>query len=588
MLKRTHRCGELGAANVGETVTLNGWVRVRRDHGPLIFIDLWDRSGLVQTVFNASESPEAHAKADRCRGEFVVAIRGAVAPRLPGMENPNLPTGAIEVRGQEVEILNAAATPPLPMDESQRVDEQIRLEYRYLDLRRPRMQRNLALRHRAAKAVRDFLDAEGFWEIETPCMIRSTPEGARDYVVPDRRFPGKFWALPQSPQLFKQLLQVGGTERYFQIARCYRDEDLRADRQPEFTQIDMEMSFVTQEEVFDVWERMVAHVFRTCSGIELPLPFPRLTYAEVMERFGTDKPDLRFGLELVDVADLFRGSELRVFQAVLAEGGRIQAMVAPGCAAYSRKQLDDLTALAQQFGAHGLVTVALEENGFRSSIQKFLSDADVAALGNRSGASTGDLILIIAGRAAVVAESLGRLRVHLGRSLQLIDESAWRPLFVHDFPLFERNPDTGVLSPMHHPFSQPKTPADLALLETDPEQVTASLYDFVINGVECSSGSIRIHQLDVQLKVLERIGIPREEAYRRFGFLLKGLQYGAPPHGGIAAGFDRLVAILAGEESIRDVIAFPKTAGGTDPMLDAPAELDPSQLRELQLQLTSN
>jgi aspartyl-tRNA synthetase len=581
--QRTHPCGAIDASFVGQTVTLNGWVRRRRDHGNLIFIDLWDRSGLVQVVARPEEAPEAHRVADECRGEFVIAVRGQVFRRPEGMENPRMLTGEIEVHAQEVEILNPSLTPPFPMDESARVDEAIRLEYRYVDLRRPPMQRNLQLRHRVLKALRDFMDAEGFWEVETPCMIRSTPEGARDYVVPDRRFPGKFWALPQSPQLFKQLLQVGGVEKYFQVARCFRDEDLRTDRQPEFTQIDLEMSFVTVDDVLELAERMMAHLFRAATGVELPVPFPRLTYAGAMARYGVDKPDTRFGMELADLSDVFAGSGLRVFQSVLAEGGEIKGIAAPGCAGYSRKEVDDLTELARQFGAGGLISIALDGEGFRSSIQRFLSEAEVAAVKARTGAGPGDLVLIVAARPKVVAAALGRLRLHLGERLGLIDPTAWRPLWVLDFPLFERDEATGKLQPTHHPFSHPKTAEDIALLDTDPERVTGSVYDLVLNGVELGSGSIRCHRTDLQLKILEQIGIPPEEAWRRFGFLLKALQHGAPPHGGIAPGFDRLVALMAGTENIREAIAFPKTAGGTDPMLDAPAELAPEQLAELHL-----
>lgn len=585
MLKRSHRCGELTAANVGETVTLNGWVRRRRDHGQLIFIDLWDRSGLVQVVADPRDATEAHAAADQFRGEFVVAVQGVVTRRLPGAENPALATGEIEVRARQVKLLNPSLTPPFQMEEGIRVDESLRLEYRYVDLRRAQMQHNIGLRHRAAKAVRDFLDAEGFWEIETPCLIRSTPEGARDYVVPDRRYPGSFWALPQSPQLFKQMLQVGGVERYFQIARCFRDEDLRADRQPEFTQIDMEMSFVTLDDVFDVTERMFGHVFRVCLGVELPVPFPRLSYREAMDRFGSDKPDLRFGMELAELSDLFAASELRVFQQVLAEGGQIRGIVAPGLAGSSRKEIDDLTQLARQFGAGGLVSIALAEEGFRSSIQRYLTEKEIAAIKERTGAKAGDLVLIVAARPKVVADALGRLRLHLGRQLGLIDEASWKPLWVYDFPLYERDEATGGLTPMHHPFSLPKSPEDIARLDSDPEAVIGSVYDVVLNGVELGSGSIRCHRPDLQVKILEKIGISEADAWRRFGFLLKALQYGAPPHGGIAPGFDRLVGLLAGTDNIREVTAFPKTASGTDVMLDAPAPLEPGQLEELRLQV---
>ncbi len=583
MLKRTHGAGMLRAAHVGETVTVTGWVRRRRDQGGVIFIDLWDRSGLLQVVFDTSEGPETHATADRCRSEWVVAIRGVVRRRPEGAENPNLESGEVELRAEAIEILNASKTPPFVLTD-ERIAEEVRLEHRYLDLRRARMQRNLELRHRVVKACRDFLDAEGFWEVETPCLIRSTPEGARDYVVPSRLFPGAFYALPQSPQLFKQMLQVSGVERYFQIARCFRDEASRADRQPEFTQIDMEMSFVSQEDVLDVTERLMARLWKAGLGVDLPLPFPRLSYQEAMERYGSDKPDARFGMELADLGDIFSGSELRVFQSTLAGGGTIRGFAAPGCGSYSRKQIDDLTALARQFGAGGLVTILLEEGGgFRSTIQKYLTPEQVAQVKQRTGAADGDLVLIVADQKHTALEALGRLRLHLAQELGLAEEGAWKFLWVLDFPLFEKDEESGGLKPSHHPFSHPKTPEDVARLETDPVSVIGSVYDLVVNGVELGSGSIRVHNPELQLRILELIGISNEEAWRRFGFLLNALSYGAPPHGGIAPGVDRMIMLMAGEESIREVIAFPKTASGSDPMLDCPAELDPAQLAELNL-----
>jgi aspartyl-tRNA synthetase len=536
---------------------------------------------LVQVVFDSSESPAPHAVADQCRGEFVLAVRGVVRLRPEGTANPRLDTGEIEVRAEAAEVLNASKTPPFLLTD-ERIAEEIRLQYRYVDLRREKMQANLALRHRVAKATRDILDAEGFWEIETPCLIRSTPEGARDFVVPSRVMPGKFYALPQSPQLFKQMLQVSGVEKYFQIARCFRDESARADRQLEFTQIDMELSFVTQDDVFAVTERLMAHLWRECLGVEIAQPFPRLTYAEAMRRFGSDKPDTRFGMELHDLGDLFADSELRVFQNTLTAGGRIQGIVAPGCAGYSRKQIDDLTELARQFGAGGLVSILIEEGGFRSSIQRYLTEGQVTELRARTGAGPGDLVLIVADRAKVVADTLGRLRLHLGKSLGLVDESRWDFLWVHDFPLFEET-EAGGLDAMHHPFSNPKTAEDLRLLDEDPARVTGSLYDLVVNGNELASGSIRVHNPETQLKILAAIGIPEADAWERFGFLLNALSYGAPPHGGIAPGLDRIVMLMAGEENIREVIAFPKAASGYDPMLDCPAPLDAVQLAELGL-----
>jgi len=582
MVNRTHGAGTLRTAHVGETVTLAGWVRRRRDQGGVIFIDLWDRSGLAQVVFNTSGSVEAHAVADQCRGEFVLTVTGRVRPRPEGTVNPKLDTGEIEVEALSAAILNPSKTPPFQLTE-ERIAEEIRLEYRYVDLRRAKMQHNLELRHRVTLATRNFLNDEGFWEIETPCLIRSTPEGARDYVVPSRTKPGAFYALPQSPQLFKQMLQVSGVEKYFQVARCFRDESSRADRQPEFTQIDMEMSFVEQDDVFDITERLMAHLWQAGLGVEIPTPFRRLSYAEAMARYGSDKPDTRFDMELSDVADIFASSELRVFQNALASGGEIKCIVAPGCGGYSRKQIDDLTVLAKQFGAGGIVSIIIEEAGYKSSIQRYLSDEQIASLRERTGAGPGDLILIAADKPKIVADALGRLRLHLGQTLNLIDSSRWEFLWVMDFPLFEET-EHGV-DAMHHPFSQPKTAADVALLETDPLQVKGSLYDLVVNGNELASGSIRVHEPELQIKILEIIGKTREQAWEEFGFLLRALSYGAPPHGGIAPGMDRIIMLMAGEDNIRDVIAFPKAASGYDPMLDCPAPLDPAQLAELGLEI---
>ncbi|MCC6443149.1 MAG: aspartate--tRNA ligase [Armatimonadetes bacterium] len=596
-LKRTHGCGTLGPGQIGQEVVLEGWVQRNRDHGGLIFIDLRDRSGIVQTVFNPETNPDAHDRADGLRSEYVVRFTGAVARRPDGTENPDLATGEVEVQVRSVEVLNAAKTPPFPITEEAEVDELVRLRHRYLDLRRPPMQRNLYVRHRAAKAIRDFLDGEGFWEIETPILLRSTPEGARDYLVPSRITAGEFYALPQSPQLMKQMLMVSGVERYFQLARCFRDEDLRADRQPEHTQIDMEMSFVERDDIFDVAERMMASMFRTVLGVEISIPFPCLSYTEAMARFGNDKPDLRFGMELVDFGDLAAGSGFRVFAQALSGGGQVKGLVAPGCAGYSRKQIDDLTTYAGAFGAKGLAYIALSPEGVRSPIAKFFTEERLRAIIDRAGAKEGDLILFVADRPEVVAESLARLRLHLGKTLGLIDLSAFRFEWIVDFPLFEYKPEDGRYTFMHNPVSAPFA-EDEPLLDEGFEsgvplghsdhpwsRARALQYDLVLNGTEIASGSIRIHRPELQEKIFRILGITPEQARDRFGWFLRAFDYGAPPHGGIAPGFDRIVAIMVGSESIRDVIAFPKTASAACPLTEAPSPVDPRQLEELHIRV---
>lgn len=585
-MKRTAWCGELRAEHVGEEVVLNGWVHRRRDHGNLIFVDLRDRSGLVQVVFDPSTAAEAHAVADQCRPEYVLAVRGQVQRRPEGTENPKLPTGDIEVRATAAEILNSSETPPFAVDDPYpQVDELIRMKYRYLDLRTERMRRNIELRHRAAQAVREFLNREGFWEVETPVLFKPTPEGARDYLVPSRVNPGRFYALPQSPQLLKQILMVAGIERYYQLARCYRDEDLRADRQPEHTQIDMEMSFVDRDDIFDVVERLFQHVFREVIGYELEIPFPRMTYAEAMERYGTDKPDIRFGMELCDITDIAAGTEFRVFTQAVERGGQVKGICAPGCADYSRKQIDELTNFAKQHKAGGLVTIAVLEDGtYRSPSAKYFTHEHLANIAARMGARPGDLMLIVADSKEIVAEALDWLRREMARRLNMIPQGVFKPLWVVDFPLFAWNEEEKRWEAEHHPFCMPH-PDDVQYLDTDPGRVRALAYDVVINGVEVGSGSIRIHRRDIQEKVFDILGITRERAEERFGFLLRAFEYGAPPHGGIAPGFDRLVALLAGEETIRDVIAFPKTQQAQCLLSGAPSPVDDSQLRELHIRL---
>ncbi len=581
--RRTHTNGALRLSDVGREVTLMGWVQSRRDLGGLIFIDLRDRDGIVQVVCSPQEVPAAARAAEAVRSEYVIAVQGVVAARPAGTENPRLPTGQIEVRARALRVLAAAETPPFPIVDGGDVDEAVRLRYRYLDLRRPSMYRHLVLRHRLAAAIRNFLAAEGFIEVETPMLIKSTPEGARDFLVPSRLHPGKFYVLPQSPQLFKQLLMVAGIERYFQIVRCFRDEDLRADRQPEFTQVDIEMSFVGADEVIALSERMVAHAVREALGHHVPTPFPRLTYAEAMDRYGTDKPDLRFGMEVVDCSDLVRGTEFRVFAQALASGGAVRGLCAPGAGGYSRREVAELEAVARAAGAGGLVPVHLDLEGSRGPASRFLGPPALAALRERFGARPGDLLLLVAGAPREASVALGRLRLELARRLGLVG-SGWAFTWVVEFPLLEPAPEDGRLSAVHHPFTAPME-EDLPLLEAEPLRVRAQAYDLVLNGVELGGGSIRIHRREMQSRLFAVLGIAPDVARDRFGFLLDAFQYGAPPHGGIALGFDRMVMVLAGQESIREVIAFPKTQSATDLMTGAPSPVDPRALEEAHIQI---
>jgi aspartyl-tRNA synthetase len=582
MLK-TVNCGELRQEHIGKTVTLAGWVHRRRDHGGLIFIDLRDRWGLTQIVFNPATSLEAHAAASTVRGEFVLRVQGVVEARPAGQENPDLGTGEIEVLAARAEVLNAAKVPPFIVNKEDSVDETLRLTYRYLDLRRERMQRNLILRHRVIKFMRDWLDAQGFIEIETPVLTRSTPEGARDYLVPSRVNPGKFYALPQSPQQFKQLLMIAGFEKYFQIARCMRDEDLRADRQPEFTQLDLEMAFVEQEDVLGVVEALFTElVHAVAPEKKMVTPWPRLTFAEAMSKYGSDKPDLRYGLELVDVTDLAADSHFSVFSDAVKSGGQVRGLRVPGIGSYSRKQLDELTEFVKARGAKGLVTLAVESEGYRSPAAKALSPGEMDVLRTRLGGEPGDLLLFVAGPQKVLAESMSALRKEFGLRLKLADPDLLAFVWVLDFPLLEWNEQENRWEAMHHPFTSPK-PEDEPYLETEPGRVRANAYDMVCNGMELASGSIRIHRREMQARVFSLLKITPEQQRERFGHMLEAFEYGAPPHGGIAPGIDRFVAILAGEESIREVIAFPKTQQAEDLMMHAPAEVDEDQLELLHL-----
>ncbi len=579
---RTNYCGELRPEDAGTTVCLNGWVHRRRDHGGLLFVDLRDSSGIVQVVFNPEAGEELFAQAEALRNEYVVMVRGRVAKRPPETVNPSLPTGEVEVIAGEIKVLNKAKTLPVHMDERITADDTLRLRYRYLDLRRPEMQKNLRLRHRTAKLVRDFLDEKGFLEIETPVLTRSTPEGARDFLVPSRLNPGKFYALPQSPQLFKQILMAGGVDKYFQIVKCFRDEDLRADRQPEFTQIDLEMAFIDREAVFSLMEELMQTLFKELTGTAPQRPFPRLKYEDAMRRFGTDKPDIRFGLELIDLTDLVKETEFAVFRKIIETGGSVIALTIPGCGNYTRRELDELPRLAAGFGAQGLVYLARNNGEIKSPVAKFFTPGQLQALCEKAAAGDGDLVLMVADETMKACSVMGSLRLEFANRLNLIPPNRYDFLWIIDFPLLELNRETGKLEAVHHPFTSP-LPEDLDLLSTDPLQVRANSYDLVLNGMELGSGSIRIHERAMQEKLFSILDISREEAEEKFGFLLQALDYGAPPHGGIALGLDRLVMILAGAGSMRDVIAFPKTAGGACLLTDAPAEVEPAQLRELSL-----
>ncbi|MDX9870984.1 MAG: aspartate--tRNA ligase [Clostridia bacterium] len=580
--KRTHTCGELRGQDAGKTVILMGWVNRRRDHGGVIFVDLRDREGMVQVVFSPQIGEVLFNKAETVRNEFVLALTGVVSARPEGTVNPNMATGEIEVNITDFKILSTAKTPPFYLTDEVEVDEMVRLKYRYLDLRRPFMQQGLILRHKTVKAIRDYMSERGFLEVETPLLIRSTPEGARDFLVPSRLHEGEFYSLPQSPQLFKQLLMVAGMDKYFQIARCFRDEDLRADRQPEFTQLDVEMSFVERDDILTLMEGMMAHVFKTALNKEIKTPLPRLSYAEALARFGVDKPDLRFGMELVDIGAEIQNSEFKVFTQVLASGGQVKAINAKTCAHYSRKDLDDLTKFAGIYGAKGLAYFILTEEGVKSPITKFFSEEQIQAIVQKLDGKTGDLLLFVADKPAVVAASLGHLRLELGRRLNLIDPEELNFLWVVDFPLLEYDEEEKRWAAMHHPFTSPRE-EDIPYMDSDPGRVKAVAYDMVLNGVEVGGGSIRIHRRRLQEKMFQTLGFSSSEAQEKFGFLLDAFEYGVPPHGGIAFGIDRLVMLMANRNTIRDVIAFPKTQSAMDLMCQAPSPVAERQLQELHI-----